>query len=608
MESVRELAIEAWIPAAPNITDPEDAVFASFGRLAAGASIDDARAELAVISARLAATNPDLRGRSTSAAPLLETVVRGVRTELRFLFATVLVILAVTCVNLVNLFLTNASGRRIELTMRVALGATRMHLVRQTVTEALLVAGAGGAAGLLLALWAVPVLIAIAPPTVPRLNEITIDRSMLAFAAVVSAGVGLVCGIAACLPFDIRNVATVLGRARTTAPIATSRFRRTLIVAEVALSLMLLIAAALMVRTVRQVAGLDLGFRPSNVVAASLGSSRIMTRAERLTFQTTILDGVRALPGVSEAGIGLGPLRGGMGLGGARVPGDPRDFGILRVDSVSAGYFEALGARLIAGRFFVPDDARDPRGYVIVNETAARLLWGVADPIGKVLIKNVKGNEQLTVVGVVANMRTTVFEVKPEPTLYFVYMQDQNFSAMTMLVRTDGNTERLVPAIRGIIRRVDPDHPFSGVELLETRIDRELAPRVFVLRAVGLFSLLSVVLAVVGIYGVVAESVAHRVREIGVRMAMGAGAHDILRLILGQGARLIALGIVLGLAGAIALRGVMRSFVFGVETLDPLSYAAACALLIATTLAACALPARRAAHLDPAAAIREGSS
>jgi predicted permease len=479
--------------------------------------------------------------------------------------------------------------------------------VRQTLTESLLVATVGGAGGLLLALWAVPALVAMAPREVPRLDEIGIDWSTFAFAAAVSVAVGILCGIAACLPFDARKARVVLSQVRSTAAPPSSRFRRGLTVVEVALTLMLVIAAALMVRTMRQLGALDLGFDPASVVAADLPMDRAMLSSGNIAGlrqrEATIVEQVRALPGVKAAGIGLGPLRGSMGLGGLIVPGDTRDFGILGVDSVSVGYFEALGARLTAGRFFDDTDAINPQTVVVVNEAAARLLWPGDNPIGKDLI-NYK--ERLSVIGVVANMRAVPLEDEPRPRLFLLHLRDRNFFANTMLVRTNGDPESLVPAIRTILKSFDGEHPFRGVEPLQDRIDRAMAPRIFILRVVGLFSLIGMLLAVVGIYGVVAESVAQRVPEIGVRMALGARASDVRQLILRQGVGLVAVGITFGLIGAYFLRGVMTTMVFGVQTLDPIAYVVACVVLGVTTLAACAIPAGRAARLDPVAALRIG--
>jgi hypothetical protein len=270
---------------------------------------------------------------------------------------------------------------------------------------------------------------------------------------------------------------------------------------------------------------------------------------------------------------------------------------------VSPGYFEALGARLLEGRFFEPRDAvRGGPALILLNQTAARTFWKGADPIGKTVIIN--KDSQLQVVGVIADIRGSILEEDPGPTMYQVSNQSRNFLAGGMMIRVDGDPKALVPQIRAIVRSVDRDAPFAGVEPLQTRIDRAMAPRLFVLRIVGLFSIVGLVLAVVGVYGVLAEFVVQRVPEMGIRIAFGATRSDVLALVLGQGARLVSIGLVLGFASAALLRGAMSTMVYGVRTSDPITYITACAVLFAATIAACAVPARRASQLDPVVALR----
>lgn len=365
---------------------------------------------------------------------------------------------------------------------------------------------------------------------------------------------------------------------------------------EVALALMLAVAATLMVRTVRALGAIDLGFDARAVVSAGLGSTGADVR-------TAIVERVKTLPGVKAAGIGVGPLAGGMGIGGLVIPGDSRDFGLVRVDPVSPGYFEALGTRLVAGRLFAPDDAvRGGPAVILVNQSAARTFWRGSDPIGKTVLIN--QTEALRVIGVIADVRESSLEEEPGPALYQLSNQSRNFVANSMLIRVDGDPEALVPQIRAVIRSMDPEQPFRGVQPLQERIDLAMAPRLFLLRVIGVFSLLGLILAVVGVYGVLAEFVIQRVPEIGVRMAFGATAANVVALILGQGTRLVAIGLLIGLAGAVLLRDVMSTLVYGVRPSDPLAYLTAGLLLFAAAVAACALPARRAARLDPVVALR----
>jgi predicted permease len=577
------------------------------GRLAPNASRREVQAALNLIDVGPSPSNPVFGSdepRSLSVIPLRDVVVGGVRTQLMLLFGAVICVLLVTCANVANLLLARASGRRDEMATRVALGATRARLARQWLTETFLVSIAGGTAGLLLALWAVPVLVAWAPSNVPRLQSIGVDWSTFVFVAIVSTAVGTCCGLLAGLPARRWTTLVSLSAIGRVTP-RIGGVRQGLAVAEIALALILVVGATLMVRTVRALGAVDLGFDSRQVISArlpSLPGAFDLTKTQLL--HADAIARVKALPGVRAAGVGMGPLTGGgMFWGGLRIPGDPRELDAIRVDAVSPGYFEALGARLLAGRFFQPRDmAGAGASPILLNETAARTFFGRGGAVGRTLM-NGETDPQL-VVGVVADLRHASLEVEPGPTIYQLATRSRNFLAGGMLVKVDGDPEALVPAIRSIVRSLNPEAPFDGVTPLQERIDREAAPRRFVLQVIGLFSLVGLALAVVGVYGVLAEFVTQRVPEIGVRMAFGATAGDVVRLILRQGWRLSAVGVPLGLAGAAALSGTMRAQVYGVETLDPITFATAAMCLLAATAAACAFPARRAARLDPVVALR----
>jgi putative ABC transport system permease protein len=594
---------KCWFPEAPDPLQPRAGIYTVIGRLAPGVSIEQASAELDIIGKT--SVTPSFKGepRALRATALLDRITGRVEKQLTFLFWAVVCVLLVTCANVGNLFLAHASGRRDELATRTALGATRAQLVRQTLTESLLISLVGGGAGFLLAVGGVPLLVAMAPRDVPRLQQIGVDWTTFAFTAIVSGAVGVLCGLMASMPAR-RSTTTVPGSVRVTTP-GTSRFRQGLTVCEIALALMLVVAATLMVRTVRALNVIELGFDPAQVIYAELPSAVPWNLTRSQELHSAVVERVKALPGVRAAGIGIGPLSGGgMFTGGLVAAGNPRSFDTVRVDAVSPGYFEALGARLVAGRFFTSSDTSGPV-VILVNEAAARAFWGDADPIGKTVVHN---NHSEEVIGVVANLREGQLEDdEPGPTLYQLSNQSRNFLAGTMLIRVDGEAETLVPSIRTIIRSVAPHAPFSGVTPLQERIDRAVAPKLFVLRVIGLFSILGLVLAVIGVYGVLAEFVAQRIPEIGVRIAIGATSSDVLALILRQGTRLVAVGVLLGLVGAVLLRGAMTTMVYGVQTLDPLAYLTACLCLLAATIAACTVPARRAARLDPVVALRLGT-
>jgi putative ABC transport system permease protein len=596
----RAIPGQCWFPDVP---DPAEGTWRPrlvIGRLAPGRSLAEANAELAVIAGDLGEDAFSKERRTLRAVGLLDRLVGRVRTQLIFLFGAVVCVLLVTSANVTNLFLAHAAGRRDELATRTALGASRLRLVRQSLTESLVISLLGGAGGFLLAVWAVPVLVSLAPADLPRRQEIGVDASTFAFTLLVSGAVGTLCGLVASLL--ARQVPrTVFGAVPSPTP-RISRFRHGVAVCEIAVALMLAVAATLMVRTVQALGAIDLGFDASAVVSADLHVDGGDMRGAQ-DVHTTIIERVKALPGVKAAGIGIGPLAGGMFIGGLVVPGDDRDFGRVRVDAVSPGYFEALGARLSAGRFFAQrDGVRGGPAVILVNQTAARTFWPGSNPIGKTVVIN--RSEELQVIGVIADIRGSSLEQEPGPTMYQLSHQSRNFLAGSMLIRVDGDPDALVPGIRAVIRAVSREQPFEGVSPLQDRIDRAMAPRLFVLRVIGLFSALGLILAVVGVYGVLAEFVAQRVPEICVRMAFGATAADIVALILGQGARMVAIGLAVGIVGAVLLRGVMSTMVYGVRTFDVLAYVTACLLLGAATVIASAVPARRASRLDPVAALR----
>ena len=590
---------ECWVPDVPVAGEGMWRARIVIGRLAPGRSLAAANAELGVLGGKLEPDWFTKEPQTLQALGMLDRIVGRVQTQLIFLFGAVICVLLVTCANVVNLFLAHAAGRRDELAMRVALGASRMRLVRQLLTESLVISLLGGTLGYLLAVWAVPVLISLAPPEIPRLQQIAVDWSTFTFTLAVAVIIGIVCGIIASIP--ARHAPKSVSGAAKTTPRA-NRFRQGVAVCEIALALMLAVAGTLMVRTVRALNAIDLGFDATAVVSADLAST-VDDMRETQDQQTAIVERVKTLPGVRAAGIGIGPLSGGMFIGGLVVPGNPRPFDMVRVDAVSPGYFEALGARLKAGRFFEPDDAtRAAATRVVVNESAARAFWGDANPIGKTLV--ITDSDRPQVIGVIADIRGGSLERDPGPTVYQLSHQSRNFLAGNMLIRTDGDPDALAAQVRAVIRSINKEQPFRGVQPLQQRIDQAMAPRLFVLRLIGLFSTLGLLLAVIGVYGVLAEFVSHRVPEFGVRMACGATAANVLGLVLAQGTRLVAIGLALGLGAAVILRDVMSTMVYGVRTFDPLAYSTACVLMFAAAVAACALPARRASRLDPVVALR----
>ena len=601
---------EWWMPRALSRTGRGNAL-ETVARLAPGQSLDGARAELATVSASIAAAFPGAKpDRTFRAIPLLEMVVKDVRSQLMLLLGASFCVLLVTCVNVIHLFLANAAGRRVELATRVALGATRGTLIRQTLTESAVLASMGGVGGLFLTVWALPLLVSIAPEGIPRLNEIDVDWRTYAFAATAAIVVALLCGVAASLPLTMLKPWRALGSARSRGTLQGRRIRRVLAVGEIAAALVLVVASMLMVRTMRALLTQDLGFNPQGVISAPLPRPSRPPLEPAALAQThdaggQVIEAVSQLPGVLAAGVGGSPLGLQMGVGGVTLPGDPRELPTVGFAPVSVGYFEALGVRLREGRLFTSEDGTGAPMVAIVGESTARKFWPSSSAVGQTLLlpaNRPPATRPVQVVGVIADMTEWGLEMKVGG--IFVPHVQSFVAPERMVIKTDRDPQALLPAIKAIVRRVNPEHPFPDVTPLQAEIDRATAPRRFVLRLIGMFSFLGLALAVIGIYGVLAESVAERVPEIGVRIALGARPADVAALIMRQAVWMVTVGLGLGLAGAVLVSRQMTALVFGVGTLDPLSYAVACAMLVTAALAACAIPARRAVALDPVVALR----
>ena len=569
------------------------------GRLAPTATVADAQAEFEVIAAGLAAAHPGTNVDHTVSVTLLrDYLTAGVRPQLWFLTGGALCVLLIVCANVSNLLLANASARRGEFMTRMALGATRLQLLQQAVTESLLLACAGGSTGLLLATWAVPWIASRAPSDLPRLEAIEINGSVVAFAVFASLVVGVLPGFLAAAGLrraagssDWRSGLAVRG--------AGSGYRAALIVAEVALALMLVVAAGLLVQTARAINALPLGFDTSNVI--SIGLSPDPTRIRSLGGLTELADRIRNVAGVLAAGIGTPPLGSDAHEGAISLPADPSRYVPVDVKPVGPGYFEALNIPLQNGRFIAARDDRSAPRVAVLNERASRLVFP-GGAVGRTLLYE---GEPLEVVGVVGDIRLVGLEPEPNPVVFIPADQSRiTFQIDNIVVRTAGDPRERLPEIRTITRQFDPQLPLTEIETLDERLAARTAPRRFTLWLVLLFSVTAVGLAVVGIYGVVAEWVLQRVPEIGIRMTLGATPARVQWMVVRRGAVMIATGVVIGAGAALTMHELMSGFVFGVTTRDPASYVVASSLLTCAGLVACLVPARRACRVDPVTALR----
>lgn len=594
-----------WQPMVPDVTQRRARYLSAFGQLADGTSLSQAQAELDLISAELARlyprANKDHRARLIN---LRDHVARDVRGHIWLLLGAAASVLLIACASVGNILLAQASGRRLEFATRTALGASRAHLVRQTLTESLVFAALGGTVATLLASWALPSLASLAPPTTPRLSEIRIDGLVIAFTAVASVAVGLLCGLAACIAATGAASRPMGHAAGADARGPGRRFRLGLTVAQIAVALALAIGTGLLTRTLRAVTALDLGFVPTNVLSVGLTPQSPLYRqpGRKTEFESEVQARVRALPGVVSAGIGSRPL--GPGTFGYELTMDGSAVRTVTasVDVVGPGYLEAIGARLSAGRFIGPDDTVERPLVGVVNQAAARAWWPDANPIGRMLFRDQK---RMEIVGLVDDVRRKDLEADPSPTVYMATAQSPNLWTNNLLIRTSGDARAVLTSVREVMRSIDREQALARIMTLEDSLSQATAPRRNLLWLVGFFSVLALLLAGMGVYGVVAESVTQRVPEIGVRMALGATSSDVWKMILAQALWLVARGILIGLALAIAFNRVMTSFVFRVATVDPASYVAACLCVAGATLAACLVPARRAARVDPVIALRQ---
>ena len=564
------------------------------GRLAQGASVSDAQAEFDVIAFRLAAAHPDAnKDRGVAVTSLREHATREVRMQLWSLTGAGLCVLLIVSANVLNLLLANAASRRQEFATRIALGASRPQLVWQSVTESLLLTLVGGAAGLILAWWTVPWLVSVAPAGTPRLDEVAVGGSTAVAVASVSIVLGLVSGLLA--SSGLRARAGFLGRAASSDSCA-SRFRGILVVGEVALAVMLAIAASLLVRSMRIVTGLPLGFEPSQVVAIEF-SPDVGTLAR---FKRELPALVATSPGVVAAGLGPIPLSEGQADTAVSLPESPTRFVPLGAAAVGEGYFDALGVRLLAGRFITRTDGPNTPPVAVLTESAGRRLL-LEGAVGRTVLN---AGERVQIIGVVEDIRLTPLELEPVPMMFVPATQRSPYLVENLLVRTSDDPLLAIAAIRTAAQQFDPLLPITRIETLTERVDTATAPRRFTLWLVVIFSLLALSLALIGVYAILAEWVARRVPEIGIRMALGATATSVVALVVRHGGVMLVAGIALGAAGAFSLNRLMSQFVFGVSASDPASFVGASVAILIAGAGACCAPAARAARTDPAVSLR----
>ena len=587
------------------------------GRLKPNVPREQAQAELNAFAQRQPLERgEDPQTMQARVLPLKELIVGNVRESLLVFAGAVAFVLLIACANVANLFLARAAHRGKELGLRSALGASRWRLVRQLLVESALVSLAGGAAGILLAYWAVPALMAMAPAgRIPRLEMIRVDGYVLAFTCILSVVTAIAFGLLPALQATRRDARESVSQSGRGATRRQQGVRSTLAIAEIALALVLLASAGLLLKSFVRLRAVNPGFEVRNVVTATvdLPDATYQSVAQMRAFHSRMLAELTRLPGVSAAGavnwmplgeplmIGDFHLEGGQPLPPSFAPDKP---------CVSAGYFHAMGIRLLEGREFAESDNVSAPGVVVVSQSVARSAWPDESPIGKRLSMedDPKPKDWVTVVGVVEDVKQQGLAKKADAAIYQPYPQANRpffLSHMSFVVKTQMAAEALAPAMRSVLREVDPDQPLQSIATMDSVLVATTAEPRFQARLLGVFAILALVLAVVGTYGVLAYSVAQRTREIGVRMALGAQKCNVFGLLLRDALGMAGAGIVIGGAGALAATRLLTSFLFEVKPGDPEIFGLAALTLVFAGVCACYIPARRAMRVDPIVALRE---
>ncbi|HEY2798040.1 MAG TPA: ABC transporter permease [Thermoanaerobaculia bacterium] len=581
------------------------------GRLAPGATLPQARAGIEALYARLAQQYPDSNKGFEHAlvVPLATAVTGDVRKPIALLLGAVSLVLLIGCVNVANLLLARASVRRREIAIRAALGAGRGRLVRQLLTESLLLSFTGGLLGLLLARWGIDGLMSFAGGHVPRASGIRMDSGVVLFAVLLSVATGIAFGLLPALAAargSVRGALEGSGARGGTDSRAARSLRRGLVVGEITLAVALLVGAGLLVRSFWRLTHADPGLRAESVLTLSVVVPSDVYNAEKDgPYRARMLAALRALPGVAAAGLSKTlPLHGGGEPYPVLVEGRP-DLEKYKAPGgaiiVSPGYFSALGIPILRGRDFTDSDIETEKTVLLVNRKLARTLWGDADPIGKGLVFG--GKQRLEVIGVVGDVRQEGLGQTPFATMY-VPMSIFPRGSLKFYLRTQGDPTALAASARAAIHRLDPNQAISDMQPLTEVVAETVAGPRFLTLLVGVFGAAALLLAAIGVYGVISFSVARRTREIGVRIALGADRAAVRRLVLREGMALALSGLALGLVAALALSRVLSSVLFETRTHDPVTLAVVGVLLLLVALLACAIPARRAANLDPQEALR----
>ena len=583
------------------------------GRLKPGVSLEQSRAEFRTIAARMAQDHPnDYKssfGFSLDMDPLMERASGNLKPPLLVLIAAVGMVMLIACANVSNLLLARAMVRRREISLRAALGASRGRIVRQLLTESFLLAAAAGIAGLLLALGGLKLYSQFAPQGLIQGTQPEINGWVLGFSLLLSMAASLVFGLAPALAISRTDLNDALKEGSRGSSAGRRLLRESMVALEVAASLVLLIGAGLLVRSFVRLERADPGFHPDHVLTAQmiLPAAQYKQPSQLSGFQKSLLDRLRALPGVLQASaINFMPFSNTYSASDFSIEGhpvNPNDPSPVVIQSrTSTDYFEAMGIRLIRGRVFQSSDDQGAPKVAVIDETTARRFFTNLDPIGQ-QISSPLPNVNCTVVGIVSGLKYRDLSAPPEPIIYYAAAQIPPV-LIQLAIKTTGDPLALASALRHEVAALDSNLPVSRMATMDSRVADSLARERFSIELMGAFAAIAALLAAIGIYGVLSYLVDQRRRELGIRMALGARAGDVLGLILRQGSAPIAVGLAAGIAGALGLTWLLKSLLYEVSATDPLTYLGVSLGLVAVSVAAMLVPARRAARVDPLHALR----